>query len=301
MRMGTEMVVGMALAGFLATAVAVAEELAAPATKVYLSMSPARIDVEFKPLLEFTPAVAVNPGGRQAWEAHVAEAVRGATEALAAEARQAIQASLGAQATLLDSPLTGVRPGDKMFGAALAALPFMQRRGTPVTLAVSDIVLTADHAGTVVNPNPRTTEKTGLLQSFANVGRSVANISGKKALTFEGATHLTYSMQYKLYATSTGELLREGKIGPLVTDTETWQGTWTFPAEPAFFETTCVNHVCDKNFSLEKASQHVTDPRPALLSEAAAKLVPQVKEAVLKSFSDWPDLIAAGQELAAKR
>lgn len=276
-----------------------AAPVTAPATKIYLSMPPARVDVEFKPLLEFTPAVSVSPGGRRALEAYVAERTRDAAEALTAEVRQAIQATLGDQATVTESPLGTL--DDKSAGAALAALPFMQRRGAPVTLIVRDIALAADHAGTVVNPNPKNTANTGLFDSFANVGRSLSNISGKKALTFEGATRLTYGMSYKLYATSTGELLRDGKIGPVSVETPVWAGSWTFPPNESLFETTCVNYVCDSKFSPEKAAQHITDPRPDILPAAIAQLGPKVKEAVAKSFTDWPELIAAGQELAAKR
>lgn len=303
MKRDAGVVVGMvlALAGFLAPAVAGAQEPAAPAAKVYLSMSSTRVDVEFKPLLEFTPAVVVNPGGRRAWEAYVTDAARPAAEALTAEVRQAIQASLDDRAAVVDAPLTGVQSDAKMFGAALAALPFMQRRGVPVTVAVDNIVLAADYAGTVVNPDPKSNPQMGWGELFSNLGRSVSNMSGTKPFTFDGLTRLSYRVQYKVYATATGELLREGEIGPLLAESQPWQGSWTFPPNEPFFEATCVGGVCDTKLSVEKASKHVTDPRPVILPEAISQLEPQVKEAVAKSFSDWPDLLAAGQELAAQR
>ncbi len=302
MKMSTGVVAGVALAGFLATAATVAEETV---TKVYLFMPLPSIDVEFKSLNGYTPAVAA-PGKRTALERYVTDAVRHADKALTAEVRQAIQASMAGQAILVDAPLTGINPDDKTFGVALAALPFMQRRGVPVTVAVNKITLIGDHEGTVTNPRPYqgviNIAPDDIWGALKSVGRGFANIAeGNTPLTFDGLTNLSYQVQYKVYATATGELLRSGNIGPLTAVSPSWQGSWSFPANEPFYDMICTNGICDTQFSPKEAANIVTDPRPSILPETVAKISPQIKEAVIKSFSDWPDLIAAGQELAARR
>lgn len=298
-------VMGMVLAGMLAPLAAGAQdqpEAQPSASKVYLTMPTASVDVGFRSFYDYSPAVNANPGGRQALESEVAAAVRAPADELTAELRQAILESLGNQATLVDLPVN-VPATDKNFGKTLAGLPFMQRRNAPLTVAISTISLSSDYSGTLVNPNQVSNSQMGFGQIFKNLGNSVANISGTNPLTFDGVARLSYQVQYKVYSTATGELLREGKVGPLATESQPWQGSWTFPPREPFFDVNCdANGVCTNTYSQEKVAKFVTDPRPVILPETIAKIKPQVKEAVAKSFSDWPDLIAAGQELAtAKR
>ena len=301
-KLSAGVVAGLSLTGaVMSMTVGAQEQQATPTPKVYLAMSPTNVDIGFKQFMDYSPAVHANPGGRKALESYVLDAVRPSADELAAELRQAIQASLGSKATLTDMP-NNAAPGANTFGKSLAELPFMQRRNAPVTVAVSVVSLTTDYVGTLENPNPISKASDSIFD-FSKIGKSIANISGKKPLTFDGVTRLTYQAQYKVYATATGELLREGKVGPLTVESSQWQGSWTFPPNEPYWETTCDDRgICTNAFSQEKAAKLATDPRPTVLPETIAKIKPLVKEAVTKSFSDWGDLIAAGQELAtAKR
>lgn len=301
-RVGVAM--GMVLAGALAPLVAGAEdkqEAQPSVAKVYLTMPSPNVDVTFRPFYDYSPAVNANPGGRKALESEVAAAVSAPADELTAELRQALLESLGNQASLTDLPVN-VPATDKHFGKTLAGLPFMQRRNAPLTVAISTISLSSDYAGTLVNPNQVSNSQMGFGQLFKNLGNSVANLDGKAPLTFDGVARLAYQVQYKVYSTATGELLREGKVGPLTAESQPWQGSWTFPPRESFFDVNCdARGVCTNTYSQEKAAKLVTDPRPVILPETIAKIKPQVKEAVARSFSDWPDLIAAGQELAAAK
>jgi hypothetical protein len=306
MNVVTRMTLGLALCGWVGSGMCLAQEQAESLSKVFLAMPPPMIDVEFRPLLEYTPAVIKpNSANRAAWERHVAQASRLAAVALNDEVRAAIEASVQGAATLIDAPISAHSDDDKAIddkaiAEALTKLPFMKKRGSLVTVVVNNISLVGDHEGTVVNPRPDQSQvkTTGFFDTLKSVARSASNLSqGNTPLTFDGVTHVRYQVRYKVYATANGELLRDGQIGPLSADSAAWKASWSFPA-------TCFDGNCDPVIFVARAAndgQFITDPRPQLLPEAIERIKPQIADAVKMSFSDWPDLLAAGQELAARR
>jgi hypothetical protein len=241
---------------------------------------------------------------RDKLESEISAAVNPAIDRFAQIVPEAFSASLanaGYTAQVSPVPSTLDKPvaaGD--FGQTLKALPFMQKRGATVAVFMDASEIKMVYEGTLTNPLPKKAEQQkGLFDHLSGLGRSLRNtgadtegrIKNTPPLTFDGVAKLTYTAHYKVYDVATAQELREGAVGPVTVISAPWQGSWQLPGDSSMG--------LDPDWSLYR--KYIQDPRdkvlPALIDELGKKL----NTAFTASFKDWPDLMAASQELKAAK
>lgn len=234
------------------------------------------------------------------------EAVKPAIERFEQAIPEALAASVadaGLVVQIIPVPSASPRPRSvpaKDFGQSLTSLPFMQKRGVALAVFMDVNGIKAVYEGTLNNPLPRKAEhEKGLFDHLSSLGRGLritgagteARIQNSSPLTFAGVAKLTYKAHYTFYDVATGQVLREGVVGPVTATSAPWQGSWQLPASSMGLN--------PADWDLYR--KYIQDLRDTVLPALFDDLRQQLKPAFAASFNDWQDLLAASQELRASK
>lgn len=274
--------------------------------------------LEFYPFDQYAPADVNRQSGRgqgtagftleggrvrARLEQEILAAVKPALDRFAQAIPEALTASLvnaGFAAQIIPAPSPTEKPVPVSdFGQSLKALPFMQKRGIALAVFMDANDIKTIYEGTLTNPMPYKPEhQKGLFDHLSSLGRGLkvtgagteARIQNTPPLTFDGVAKLTYKAHYTFYDVATGQVLREGIVGPITATSPPWQGSWQLPGNSGM-------GLNPADWPLYR--KYIQDPRDTVLTALFDDLVLQLKPAFAASFNDWSDLIAASQELRA--
>lgn len=191
------------------------------------------------------------------------------------------------------------QPLDKNASRAIDKLDYMEKRGAPITIVVTEAGIKSTSDGTLTNPHPITPGPDGIaspslgnLFTFGSAFRDPEEMmKDVKPLEFTGTSTLTFEMKYILYAANPFTKLREGKVGPVSVQTAVWNGKWAFP-------------LGGNGAGLDKKNipiflKYATDNRSEVYGKALQELLPKIRSAVRDNFRDATEIISAGRELAS--
>ena len=173
-------------------------------------------------------------------------------------------------------------------GQELAALPFMERRAALVAVELAQHV-DVDYIGQVQNGDP--------IGPGGPVGLVLAIATGHlkpRPMVFDGRAQVTYTAHYALYSVDTGQLLRNGVIGPISATSPEFHVQWDefTPSHTHFNEAQWTPEQLE-------AQGRIQDPRVKIIGKTLESMAPQIRADTEASLKDWPQVVQAANQLLA--